>query len=177
MRWTRWILAIVVGFAGTASGGQPACNGCGGGSAGWQAYAGDLSGEAGCSPPGFTGPIASRGCGCCCVNHQPCCNNAWDGYCEHHAKVQAFLSRVGMPKTRCYAGTMSAAPMRSCSACSVATTQPAPPSAQPAPRAVQPTPPPAPLPPSPASPPPSTTPPPPRPVDNALRATGQLWVR
>ena len=50
MRWSGWILAaMVVGYAGVASGGQPGCVGCGGRSAAWLA----LSGEAGCSPPGY----------------------------------------------------------------------------------------------------------------------------
>jgi hypothetical protein len=96
MRWTGWILtAIVVGYVGVASG-QPTCTECGGRSLAWQA----LSGEACCSPPGLA-LSAWRGPNCCCTNQRPCCDNAWDGYCEHHARVQAFLTQVGVPKYRC----------------------------------------------------------------------------
>jgi hypothetical protein len=99
MRWTGWILAaIVVACAGPACGGQPGCVGCGGGLGGWQGCQGALCGEACCSPPGYSGYTGSPSC---CVNPRPCCNNAWDGYCEHHAKVQAFWARVGTPKPSC----------------------------------------------------------------------------
>ena len=96
MRWSGWILAaMVVGYAGVASG-QPGCVGCGGRSAAWLA----LSGEPGCSPPGLS-LSAWAGPSCCCANQRPCCNNAWDGYCEHHARVQAFWTQVGVRKCRC----------------------------------------------------------------------------
>jgi len=153
MRWTGWILAIVVGYTGQASGGQPGCVGCGGESAGWQASQGALSGEACCSPPGYSGHTANAGC--CYVNSRPCCDNAWDGYCEHHARVQAFWSRVGVPKTRCYPSAMPRMPMRPYSECSAPTVQRTP--------AVAPVP---------ASPSVSPTP-----SDEAFRGTRQLWMR
>ena len=100
MRSTGWILAMamVAGSIGSASGGQP-CGGCIGGAAPQQANHAFLGGEACCSPTGYAGYSALPGC--CCENDQPCCNNAWDGYCEHHAKVQAFWAHVGTPKPRC----------------------------------------------------------------------------
>ncbi len=139
MRWSGWILAAaVVGYAGVASG-QPGCVGCGGRSAAWLA----LSGEAGCSPPGYS-LSAWVGPRCCCANQQPCCDNAWDGYCEHHARVQAFWAQVGVPKCRCCPAAMPRMQMRVytvCPECSPSANQPTA-----SPSAVQPTPSLAPIP-------------------------------
>jgi len=104
MQWTGWVLAVMaMGYASVASG-QGGCSGCSGyyrGTAAWAA----LSGPPGCSPPGLSlsawnGPV------CCCANQNPCCDNAWDGYCAHHARVQAFWTRVGTgaPAPRCCPG-------------------------------------------------------------------------
>jgi hypothetical protein len=97
MRSTEWILAaVVVGCTSVAAVGQPCGYQCGGCWAGW----GPLSGEPCCSPPAYS-VSAWRGPCCCWANPQPCCNNAWDGYCTHHARAQAFWAQVGVPKTRC----------------------------------------------------------------------------
>jgi hypothetical protein len=125
MRWTGWILVvIVVGSVGVAGGGQPCCPECGEYAAVW----GPLSGEAGCSPPGLA-LSAWRGPSCCCANQQPCCDNAWDGYCQHHARAQAFWTQVGVPKTRCCPCYMPRTQMTVCGGCpqcSPATVQPTP---------------------------------------------------
>ena len=122
MRWTGWILtAVAIGYVGVASG-QPACPECGGQSAAWAA----LSGPAGCSPPGLS-LSAWRGPSCCCTNQRPCCDNAWDGYCEHHARVQAFWTQVGVPKYRCCPPAMVRAQTGGytvCSDCPAPTVQP-----------------------------------------------------
>ena len=155
MRWTGWILAAIVGgYAGLASGGQPGCAGCGAGSAGWQAYQGALGGEACYSPPGYSSGYMAHP-GNCGANQRPCCNNAWDGYCEHHARVQAFWTQVGVPKTRCCPAVMPRMPMTPCSECSAPTVQRTP--------AV------APLPALPST--------PPTPSDEAFRGIGQPWMR
>jgi hypothetical protein len=168
MRWTGLILAIVVGWAGSASGGQhgnwgyAGCQGC------RQAYPAELAGEACCSPPGYSGPM--KNAACCCGNPCPGCNNAWDGYCEHHAKVQAWVAGVGVPKVRCYpaySGTVSRMPTTSCSDCSAPPVQQKPPTQAPP---VRQTPAVAPLPP------PSATVAP-VPADEAMRRTGRVAVR
>jgi hypothetical protein len=101
MRSTGWILAaIILGCAGWANGDQFGCAGCGGQPAGWQAYQAALSGEACASPPGFS--LGAGGTPCCWTNQSPCCDNAWDGYCEHRARVQAYWYQVGTPRPGCY---------------------------------------------------------------------------
>ena len=95
MRMTSRILtaAFVVGIIGVASLVQAGCTGCSG-SADYGNPA--LGAEPCCSPPGY---CMAPGC---CEVYKPCCDNAWAGYCEHKAKVQAFWARVGVkkPKTR-----------------------------------------------------------------------------
>jgi hypothetical protein len=49
-----------------------------------------------CGPPCYSAP----GCGGlsqggCCECQPTACDNAWDGYCEHKAKVQAYFTKVG----------------------------------------------------------------------------------
>jgi hypothetical protein len=186
MRWTGWILAaIAVVHTGLASGGQPGCAGCGGGSAGWQGYQGALSGEACYSPPGYSTGYAAHP-GNCGENQRPCCNNAWDGYCAHHARVQAFWTQVGVPKTRCCPAAVRRMPMRPCAESSAPAVQQTPAVAPvPAsPSAPQPTPAAAPLPPPPSpppTPPPAPVPPPPgeppTPSDEAFQGIGQSWMR
>jgi hypothetical protein len=106
MRATGWILAtaLIAGLVATANGGQSGCAGCIGAGGPWPVNVAALSGEACCSPNGYAGHSALPGC--CCTNHRPCCDNAWDGYCEHHARVQAFWTRVGTgaPVPRCCPG-------------------------------------------------------------------------
>jgi hypothetical protein len=90
MRWTSWILAVtVIGLAGPAAGYQPGCVGCNGGMTAQQG----LDAEA-CASPGDY--CLTPGC---CEDHRPCCDNAWAGYCDHRAKVEAFWARVGAPKS------------------------------------------------------------------------------
>lgn len=95
MRWIGWILAaaMIAGYAVPVSGGQPGCAGCGGRSTG------GLDGEACCSPPGYSTTV--QNCARCCVKPNSCCDNAWDGYCDHYARVQAFWAQVGVPKSYC----------------------------------------------------------------------------
>ncbi|MEN6452423.1 MAG: hypothetical protein ABFC96_18195 [Thermoguttaceae bacterium] len=94
MRSTPWILAAaLVAFIGSTADGQP-CTGCGAVSTGhggrWS-----LGCDACCAPPGY---CLAPGC---CEYQRHCCDNAWAGYCEHRSRVQAFWSRVGVPKNRC----------------------------------------------------------------------------
>ena len=44
----------------------------------------------------------------CCEYSRHCCDNAWAGYCQHRAKVDAFWSRVGGPKAAMPSGLLSA---------------------------------------------------------------------
>jgi hypothetical protein len=92
MRWTGSVLAaVVIGVAGPAAGYQPGCAGCNGGmSAGSWAQRGQDA-EA-CASPG--GHCFAPGC---CEDTRHCCDNAWAGYCDHRAKVDAFWSHVGVP--------------------------------------------------------------------------------
>jgi hypothetical protein len=118
MRWTGWIMAaaMIAGCAGQASA-QFGCSGCAGGWAPWQANWAYLSGEACCSPPGYSGGAICPGpC-------RSCCDNAWDGYCCHHARVQAWAYRVGVPKAPCCLGLLRRAALLSpaCDACSSST--------------------------------------------------------
>ena len=101
MRWTGWVLAtaVIAGCAGQASGGQPGCVGCAGGAALGQPNYASLSGEACCSPNGYSGVSAIPGC--CCSQSQPCCNNAWDGYCEH---MLLYLLALGARLELAHAG-------------------------------------------------------------------------
>ncbi len=93
MRRINWILAaaVFVGVAGPAASLDAGC-GCaecnGAMAAGYWA----LGGPACCSPPGY---CLAPGCG---EDSRPCCDNAWAGYCQRKAKVQAFWAKVGVPK-------------------------------------------------------------------------------
>ena len=93
MQRINWILtaAVIVGVFGSTAGLHAGC-GCNCAMT-YQERA--LCGEACCSPsecyhltPG------------CCEDSHPGFDNAWDGYCEHRAKVQAFWAKVGTPKPR-----------------------------------------------------------------------------
>ena len=86
MRWIPWMLAVaVVGLAGPAAGYQPGCASCNG--AGYRG----LDAEPCASPCDY---CLAPGC---CEKYRHCCDNAWAGYCEHRAKVDAFWYRVGVP--------------------------------------------------------------------------------
>ena len=73
---------------------NPGCAGCNGKTSCGQASPWAMDGAPCCSPPGYT---LVPGC-CECSRH--CCDNAWAGYCEHRAQVDAFWARVGVPKPR-----------------------------------------------------------------------------
>jgi len=97
MRWADWILvvAIFAGHVGSAFGYESGGAGCHGTAMFGQPSPSALGGGACCSPSGYTLVPG------CCEYYHPCCDNAWSGYCEHRAKVQAFWSRVGAPKPPC----------------------------------------------------------------------------
>lgn len=125
MRGTGWILAaaIVAGCVGMSFGGEP-CVGCGGG--GGQGFGqpgiAALSGDACFSPNGFAGyaPICAEGC-----PDRPCCQNAWDGYCERKARIKAWgpQNGVGLPRVWCgpFIRRVECAPGSSCAAPSCST--------------------------------------------------------
>jgi hypothetical protein len=74
---------------------QAADCGCGGMSK--KSY-NSLSGPACFSPPGcYLAPG-------CCECPPSACDNAWDGYCQHKAKWQAFFTKVGTPPPSYYYG-------------------------------------------------------------------------
>jgi hypothetical protein len=83
MRWTICTFAITFfGWAGSLLGGTN-CVGCKGPTNSvWEC-------EPCATPPGFA---LEPGC---CEEHRHCCDNAWAGYCDHRAKVDACWSQVG----------------------------------------------------------------------------------
>ncbi len=90
MRWTGWLIVVgILGAAGSAVGHQPGCASCNGlSSSAWWSHRG-LDAE----PCAFTcGYGLAPGC---CEETRHCCDNAWAGYCEHRARVEAFWARVG----------------------------------------------------------------------------------
>jgi hypothetical protein len=58
-----------------------------------------LSGPPCFSPPGCG--VSSPGC---CECPPSACDNAWEGYCQHKAKWQAFFTKVGTPRPSYYYG-------------------------------------------------------------------------
>ncbi len=86
MRWSGLLACCVAMFAlaGFTATSQAACLGCGQGTvvSPWES-------EACASPAGYT--LAPG----CCPEHRRCCDNAWAGYCEHRAKVEACWARAG----------------------------------------------------------------------------------
>jgi len=76
------LIASILWLAGSTCA-QAGCAGCG------SRHCGGLDAEPGFCPGGFTWVPG------CCEDRRPCCDNAWAGYCEHRAKVDAFWSRVG----------------------------------------------------------------------------------
>ena len=138
MRWTIGILALaVIAMADRAVGGQPGCTSCNRGTTadswslrGWDAEA--------CASPG--GYSLTPGC---CEDHRRCCDNAWAGYCDHRARVEAFWTRVGTPRSCYRAGPCRHLPLADsipCEPCTSDAAQPMPADPTPAP-ADMPTPP------------------------------------
>jgi hypothetical protein len=118
MRSTGRILVIVVlGLAGSAVAGEPGCASCNKGTVGpWDA-------EACAAPCGFT--LAPG----CCEERRHCCDNAWDGYCEHRAKVDACWARLGTSAAyaRCRPCRQTTTmPCTACESCEAPTVQPMP---------------------------------------------------
>jgi hypothetical protein len=90
MRATTWVLGVVlIGMSGPVVGYEPPCASCNGGLAAGPAVqrgldAGPCAGPIGyCLTPG------------CCEHTRRCCDNAWAGYCEHRAKVEACCANAG----------------------------------------------------------------------------------
>jgi hypothetical protein len=142
MRWTGLVLAVlVIGLAEAAAGGQPGCANCNGGGATGLWAQSWLYADAGAGPA----------CYClvpgCCEETRHCCDNAWAGYCEHRARVDAWWARVGTPDACTHSRPCRKAPMGRCSTCapcSGATMQPTPATGSPTPAAA-PVPPPVPI--------------------------------
>lgn len=159
MRWTGCLLATaLIGLAYPALGGQPGCAGCNGGAADVWVMRG-LGAEACASPCGHA---LVPGCG---EDTRHCCDNAWAGYCDHRARVDAFWAKVGSPGA-CGRGYYSR-PVRGvpCNTCSSS-----------APCDASPTPAMKPVPASP-TPEPEAAPMPPTPADKASRATNGPRLR
>lgn len=127
MRWTGWIFVatIVIGLAGPAAGGQPGCMGCN-----RAMTAGPWCVEACATSPGYA---LMPGC---CEEHRRCCDNAWAGYCDHRAQVEAFWARVGTPAAYTRLRPCRMAPMGPCAVGESCTA--ADPSLQPTPAAPEP---------------------------------------
>jgi hypothetical protein len=122
MRWTNGLVVlIVVGLANSAFGLQSDCAGCGGCAKSNPWYA-----EACAAPAGYT--LAPG----CCEEHRRCCDNAWDGYCDHRARVEACWARVGA--NTCYCGPQawrfrwpfSSVSSDACTSCTTPVDQPSP---------------------------------------------------
>ncbi len=92
MQWRDWLSAAVLASSlSTVTLAAAADCGCRGAALmNYPGYAA-LCGEACCCSPGYALVPG------CCENYKPCCDNAWAGYCEHRAKVDARRSRVGVP--------------------------------------------------------------------------------
>ena len=115
MRWTiSASVTLLVGLASSASAGQPACANCNSGpTAAWVARG--FGAEACASPCGYS---LQPGC---CEDTRHCCDNAWDGYCEHRARVDAFWARVGTPEAcgrGCFGRAARGAGCETCLPCS-----------------------------------------------------------
>jgi hypothetical protein len=96
MRMKNFLRATAGGLIliGIALAAQADC-GCGGMSN--RSY-NSLSGPPCFSPPGCT---SAQGC---CECPPSACDNAWEGYCQHKAKWQAFFTKVGTPPPSYYYG-------------------------------------------------------------------------
>ena len=84
MRRTRAVLAVMILLAAASASQayQPGCVGCNR-SGRPDLVFGDLSGPACASPPGYAWVPG------CCEPRRPCCDNAWAGYCERRARIEA----------------------------------------------------------------------------------------
>ena len=148
MRWTYWVfLATVCGLANQAAGNQPGCANCNGGM-----QPNPWSGGPCDSPCGFA--VSPGWVGCRDARH--CCDNSWNGYCAHRAKVDACLAQLGTGAhvhTRpCRQVTAPCPPYRPTSNCvsNPGVPDSSVPNLQPTPAAAEPTP--APMPPPPVAP-------------------------
>jgi hypothetical protein len=121
MRKRSWILAAaLIGLASPAAGHQSGCTECNRGASAGAIVSADLGGEARCTRPGYS--LAPG----CCEQSRRCCDNAWAGYCEHRAKVEAFWARVGVPKSHVRAAACRQAPTVPCDADSARAVEPTP---------------------------------------------------
>jgi hypothetical protein len=130
MRSTVWVLMALVGLAASAAEGQAGCTNCKG------KLPPGLDAEACAAPGGF---CLEPGC---CEESRRCCDNAWAGYCDHRARVDAFWSRVGVPGSHGRGRACRWAVTTPCSMC-----EQAPADLQPLPAVNSPTPAPSPAPP------------------------------
>ena len=121
MRERSWIfVAVLIGLASPAAGHQSGGAECNGALPAGPMVSWALDAEACCTPPGY---CLSPGC---CEHSRRCCDNAWAGYCEHRAKVEAFWARVGVPKPHGRPAACRQAPMAPCAPCSTPAVQPTP---------------------------------------------------
>jgi hypothetical protein len=92
MRWMFLALTTILmgGFVDRAMAGGP-CQSCN--AAAKTPHYGVLCADVCCSTPAY---CLVPGC---CEDPKHCCDNAWAGYCDHRAKVDAFWSRVGTPRS------------------------------------------------------------------------------
>ena len=106
MRWTGWVLLVgVIGLTGPVAGYEPGCATCNGGPAAATRIRPGFDADPGMGPAGY---CLAPGC---CEEHHHCCDNAWAGYCEHRARVDAFWAHVGTPHANPYRRPCRAAPM------------------------------------------------------------------
>ena len=124
MRWTGWVVAAaVIGLTGPATGYQPGCASCNGGASAGSWTQQGLDAEACAGPAGY---CLVPGC---CEETRHCCDNAWAGYCDHRARVDAFWARVGTPHACPHTRPCRQAPMycgSPCDACYTGSMQPTP---------------------------------------------------
>jgi len=86
MRCTCCLFVLLAAgmLSSPAAGSQPGCSMCAGGTGSHSYY------EQACGAPG--GFSFTPGC---CRCKPTCCDNAWDGYCEHKARWQGFWYMMG----------------------------------------------------------------------------------
>jgi hypothetical protein len=114
------LVAVIVGLAAPVAGHESGCAQCNRNTTVGQTTGWALDAEAGRTPPGYS---LTPGC---CEWSRPCCDNAWAGYCEHRAKVDAFWSRVGGAKPTCRAAACRQAMPAACDPCPCCVMQSAP---------------------------------------------------
>jgi hypothetical protein len=149
---------VIVGLPYPAFGAQPGCASCNGGAANVWAMRG-LGAEACASPCGHALVPG------CCEDTRHCCDNAWAGYCDHRARVDAFWAKVGTPGAcghGCFSRPVRGASCDKCSSSGNGNASPTP--------AVK-------LLPAPPKPEPPVAPLPPTPSDKASRATSNSRLR